>query len=55
MREYAVGRTWADSRIQSIFGGTTEIQKKLIARGLGPRPGPAALTSSFVIWVVLAV
>jgi long-chain-acyl-CoA dehydrogenase len=35
MREYAVGRAWADSRIQSIFGGTTEIQKEIIARGLG--------------------
>ncbi len=35
MREYPVGRAWADSRIQSIFGGTTEIQKEIIARGLG--------------------
>jgi alkylation response protein AidB-like acyl-CoA dehydrogenase len=35
MREYSVGRAWADSRIQSIFGGTTEIQKEIIARGLG--------------------
>jgi len=35
MREYAVGRAWADSRIQSIFGGTTEIQKEIIGRGLG--------------------
>jgi alkylation response protein AidB-like acyl-CoA dehydrogenase len=23
------------SRVQSIFGGTTEIQKEIIARGLG--------------------
>jgi acyl-CoA dehydrogenase len=35
MREYAVGRAWADSRVQSIFGGTTEIQKEIIGRGLG--------------------
>ena len=35
MREYSVGRAWADSRIQSIFGGTTEIQKEIIARSLG--------------------
>src|SRR5690242_11085107 len=35
MREFSVGRAWADSRIQSIFGGTTEIQKEIIARGLG--------------------
>ena len=35
MREYPVARAWADSRIQSIFGGTTEIQKEIIARGLG--------------------
>jgi len=35
MREYAVGRAWADSRVQSIFGGTTEIMKEIIGRGLG--------------------
>ncbi|MBV9207115.1 MAG: acyl-CoA dehydrogenase, partial [Actinobacteria bacterium] len=35
MREYSVGRFWADSRVQSIFGGTTEIQKQIIARSLG--------------------
>ena len=35
MREYAVGRAWTDSRVQSIFGGTTEIQKEIIGRGLG--------------------
>ena len=34
MREHSVHRAWADSRIQSIFGGTTEIQKEIIARGL---------------------
>jgi alkylation response protein AidB-like acyl-CoA dehydrogenase len=35
MREYAVGRARADNRVQSIFGGTTEIQKEIIARSLG--------------------
>ena len=35
MREYPVARAWADSRVQSIFGGTTEIMKEIIARGLG--------------------
>src|SRR5260370_583762 len=35
MREYRVGRFWADSRVQSIFGGTTEIMKEIIGRSLG--------------------
>jgi len=35
MREYPVGRAWTDSRVQSIFGGTTEIMKEIIGRGLG--------------------
>jgi acyl-CoA dehydrogenase len=35
MREYSVGRFWADSRVQSIFGGTTEIMKEIIGRDLG--------------------
>jgi len=35
MREYQVGRAWADGRVQSIFGGTTEIQKEIIGRALG--------------------
>jgi len=35
MREYPVARAWADGRVQSIFGGTTEIMKEIIARGLG--------------------
>ena len=35
MREYAVGRAWTDSRVQSIFGGTTEIMKEIIGRNLG--------------------
>jgi alkylation response protein AidB-like acyl-CoA dehydrogenase len=35
MREYPVARAWADIRVQAIFGGTTEIQKEIIGRGLG--------------------
>ena len=35
MHEYPVARAWADSRVQSIFGGTTEIMKEIIGRGLG--------------------
>jgi acyl-CoA dehydrogenase len=35
MSEYPVARAWADSRVQSIFGGTTEIMKEIIGRGLG--------------------
>ena len=35
MREYAVGRAFADGRVQTIFGGTTEIMKEIIGRGLG--------------------
>jgi alkylation response protein AidB-like acyl-CoA dehydrogenase len=35
MREYQVARAWADSRAQSIFGGTNEIMKEIIGRGLG--------------------
>jgi alkylation response protein AidB-like acyl-CoA dehydrogenase len=29
-----VARAWADSRVQSILGGTTEIMKEIIGRGL---------------------
>jgi alkylation response protein AidB-like acyl-CoA dehydrogenase len=35
MREYPVARAYADSRVQTIFGGTTEIMKEIIGRGLG--------------------
>ncbi len=34
MREYPVARAYADSRVQTIFGGTTEIMKEIIGRGL---------------------
>ncbi len=35
MREHTLDRTWTDRRVQSIFGGTTEIMKEIIGRGLG--------------------
>ncbi|MBA4023678.1 MAG: acyl-CoA dehydrogenase [Gordonia sp.] len=35
MNEYAVARAYVDVRIQTIFGGTTEIMKDLIGRHLG--------------------
>ena len=35
MREFGVARAWTDSRVQTIFGGTTEIKKENIGRGLG--------------------
>jgi long-chain-acyl-CoA dehydrogenase len=34
MREYPVARAYTDSRVQTIFGGTTEIMKEIIGRGL---------------------
>lgn len=38
MREYAIARLWADSRIQTIHGGTSQIMKEIIGRAL-VRPG----------------
>jgi acyl-CoA dehydrogenase len=35
MMEYPVARAYVDSRIQTIYGGTTEIQKEIIGRSLG--------------------
>ena len=35
MREYAVSRAFVDARIQTIYGGTTEIMKEIIGRDLG--------------------
>ena len=34
MSEYAVARAWTDARAQRIYGGTNELMKELIARGL---------------------
>ncbi|GAA5129741.1 acyl-CoA dehydrogenase family protein [Haloechinothrix salitolerans] len=35
MREYAVSRAFIDARIQTIYGGSTEIMKEIIGRDLG--------------------
>lgn len=33
--EYEISRLWADTRVQSIYAGTSEVMKLIIARGLG--------------------
>ncbi|MEU4658400.1 acyl-CoA dehydrogenase family protein [Streptomyces sp. NPDC023723] len=39
MEEYKISRAYADARVQTLVGGTTEIMKDIIGRGLaGPRP-----------------
>jgi len=35
MMEYPIAKAYVDSRIQTIYGGTTEIQKEIIGRALG--------------------
>jgi len=35
MREYPIARAFMDSRVQTLYGGTTEIQKEIIGRSLG--------------------
>lgn len=35
MDEYPISKAYVDSRIQTIYGGTTEIQKEIIGRMLG--------------------
>ena len=35
MREYPIAKAWMDGRVQTIYGGTTEIMKEIIGRGLG--------------------
>ncbi|GAA4712469.1 acyl-CoA dehydrogenase family protein [Nocardioides conyzicola] len=35
MMEYPIAKAFTDSRIQTIYGGTTEIQKEIIGRSLG--------------------
>jgi len=35
MLEYPIARAFVDSRIQTIYGGTTEVQKEIIGRSLG--------------------
>jgi alkylation response protein AidB-like acyl-CoA dehydrogenase len=35
MTEYPIAKAFMDSRVQTIYGGTTEIQKEIIGRSLG--------------------
>ncbi|MGN0065079.1 MAG: acyl-CoA dehydrogenase family protein [Nocardioides sp.] len=35
MSEYPISKAYTDTRIQTIYGGTTEIQKEIIGRSLG--------------------
>jgi len=35
MREYPIAKAFLDSRVQTIYGGTTEVQKEIIGRSLG--------------------
>ncbi len=35
MREYPVARAYLDARVQTIYGGTTEIMKEIIGRSHG--------------------
>jgi alkylation response protein AidB-like acyl-CoA dehydrogenase len=35
MSEYPIAQAFLDSRIQTIYGGTTEIMKEIIGRSLG--------------------
>jgi alkylation response protein AidB-like acyl-CoA dehydrogenase len=35
MMEYPIARAFVNSRVQTIYGGTTEIQKEIIGRSLG--------------------
>ncbi|WP_330255135.1 acyl-CoA dehydrogenase family protein [Nocardia sp. NBC_00565] len=35
MNEYEIARLWRDSRVQRLYGGTTEIMKDLVGRGMG--------------------
>ncbi|WP_070378297.1 acyl-CoA dehydrogenase family protein [Rhodococcus sp. WMMA185] len=34
MKEYPIAKAYLDSRVQTIYGGTTEIMKEIIGRGL---------------------
>jgi long-chain-acyl-CoA dehydrogenase len=34
MAEYPIARAYADARVQTIYGGTSEIMKTIIARDL---------------------
>jgi acyl-CoA dehydrogenase len=35
MLEYPIARGYIDSRVETIYAGTTEIMKEIIGRGMG--------------------
>ncbi len=35
MAEYPISKAYLDTRIQTIYGGTTEIMKEIVGRGMG--------------------
>ena len=35
MNEFEIARLWRDSRVQRLYGGTSEIMRDLIGRSLG--------------------
>ncbi len=35
MTEYPIARAYADARVTSIYGGTTEVMKTIIAKSIG--------------------
>jgi len=35
MMEYPIAKAYLDSRVQTIYAGTTEIMKEIIGRSLG--------------------
>lgn len=35
MMEYPIARAYLDARVQTIYGGTTEIMKEIVGRGMG--------------------
>jgi alkylation response protein AidB-like acyl-CoA dehydrogenase len=35
MLEYPVAKAFIDTRVQTIYGGTTEIMKEIVGRSLG--------------------
>ena len=35
INEYEIARLWRDARVQRLYGGTTEIMKEIVGRGLG--------------------
>jgi len=35
MTEYPIAQVYLDARLQTIYGGTTEIMKEIVGRGLG--------------------